>query len=418
MLWRLTLRSLWHRRATLVLVVLAIALSTALLTGVERVRQETRDRFTSTVSGVDLIVGKPSGALNLLLYSVFRLGEPVANMDWESVEAITKRPEVAWVVPISLGDNLRGFPVVGTTTDYFRYYRYGRDEPLRFSDGEPFDDVFDTVLGVGVAARLGLKVGDEVVLGHGTGTVSVRRHDTMPFKVRGVLAATGTPVDQSVHISLAAMTAIHLDWVAGTPLPGRHTSPDQARSRDLQPDSVTSLLVGLNSRVAVFQMQRWINTRAPEPLQAVIPGVALGQMWRMLGMVEQALRVISVAVLGVALLVMLSALLTALNERRREMAILRALGARPWQIGLLMVGESALLSLVGVAAGVLFLQGVAALAMPVLSERLGMALSLWRPAPLEALWLLVVLVSGTLVGLIPAWRAYRHTLSDGLTPRY
>ncbi|MFN3714862.1 MAG: ABC transporter permease [Alcanivoracaceae bacterium] len=411
---RLAASSLANRRGTAVLVVLSLALSVTLLLGVERLRHQVRDSFASTITGVDLIVGARSGPLNLLLYSVFRMGEPTANVSWRSVEKIAAHPQVDWIVPLSLGDSHRGYRVLGTSAAYFDHYRYGRGDTLRLTAGQRFDDLFDAVLGANVAAALGYRVGDVITLSHGAGEVSFVDHADKPFTIVGILAATGTPVDNTVHVSLQAIEAIHADWLAGAPVPGMSLTPEQVRERDLTPRSVTAVMVGLNSRVAVFQVQRMVNSWRDEPLMAIIPGVALQQLWQMMAIAENALALVSWVVLLVALVVMLTALLTALNERRREMAILRALGARPRHIMLLILGESLLLTLAGIIVGVVLLQGVSLLAGPWLSARLGLTMTFWPPAMKEFMLIAVVAVAGLLAGLWPAWRAYRQSLADGL----
>ena len=410
-------RSLWNRRSTAALVVFSVALSVALLLGVERLRTEARESFANTLSGVDLIVGARSGPINLLLYSVFRLGDPVSNVSWESYQKLAEHPQVDWVVPLSLGDSLRGSPVIGTTTDYFKHYRYGRSEPLRLAQGEQFDDVFDAVLGAAVARRLGYGLGDSIVLAHGTGAVSLTKHDDKPFTVVGILAPTGTPVDNSVHISLEGMEALHVDWRGGAPMPGLSIPADRVRNMNLTPDSVTAVLVGLTSRRAVFQVQRQINTDRSEALMAILPGLTLQQLWDLMRVGESALLAVSALVLLVALTVMLTALLTGLNERRREMALLRALGARPWQIFALIIGESLLLSVLGAVLGILLLQGLALGAAGWISGQLGLTISLWPPTLHELKILAALLAGGILVGLWPAWRAYRNALADGMTIR-
>ncbi|MEE4250146.1 MAG: FtsX-like permease family protein [Alcanivoracaceae bacterium] len=417
MLIRLAGKSLINRRGTALLVVFSMALSVALLLGVERLRDQVRDSFASTVSGVDLIVGARSGPLNLLLYSVFRIGEPTANVSWRSVERIAAQPQVDWVVPLSLGDSHRGFAVLGTTTAYFDHYRYARDRSLQFAHGKSFDDLFDAVIGANVAQRLGYQLGQEITLSHGGGKVSLVEHADKPFRIVGILAATGTPVDNTVHVSLQGIEAIHADWLAGAPLPGMRLTAEQVRQRDLSPRSVTALMVGLKSRIAVFQVQRAINTSADEPLLAIIPGVALQQLWQMLALAENALALVAWMVVLVAVVVMLTALLTALNERRREMAILRSVGARPWQIFALVIGESLLLTISGIVAGVLLLQLGSALAAPWLSARLGLTLTLSAPVAKEFVLLGVVVMAGLLAGIWPAWRAYRQSLADGLGMR-
>lgn len=413
----LAARSLLNRWGTASLVVLSLALSVTLLLGVERLREQVRESFASTVSGVDLIVGARSGPLNLLLYSVFRMGEPTANVSWRSVRHLEEHPSVDWLVPLSLGDSHRGFRVLGTSTAYFDHYQYGRGQRLVLAQGHRFDDLFDTVLGANVAARLGYALGDEIIVAHGAGDVSFIEHGDKPFTVVGILAPTGTPVDNTVHVSLEAIEAIHADWMAGAPVPGMTLTAEQVRQRDLTPRSVTAVMVGLKSRVAVFQVQRMVNSYRDEALMAIIPGVALHQLWQMMSVAENALALVAWVVLFVALVVMLTALLTALNERRREMAILRSLGARPWQIFALIVGESLLLTLLGVAVGVLLLQGVSLIAAPLLSAQLGLSLSVWPPSVKEIILVGIVILAGILAALWPAWRAYRQSLADGLGTR-
>lgn len=413
----LAAKSLWNRRLTSALVVLSIALSVALLLGVERLRTQARASFANTLSGTDLIVGARGSPLNLLLYSVFRIGDPTNNVSWRGYQTFAVHPQVTWTVPLSLGDSHRGFPVLGTTGAYFQHYRYGRDQPLRFAEGREFTDVFDAVLGATVADRLGYQLGQSVIIAHGAGEVSFALHDDKPFQVVGILARTGTPVDQTVHISLDGMEAIHADWFGGAPVPGLRLSAEQVRQRDLTPKTITAFLVGLHSRTAIFRMQREINTFAGEPLLAILPGLTLQQLWDLMGLAENALLVVSGLVVLVGLTVMLAALLTGLNERRREMAILRAVGARPGHVFALVLGESLVLALVGAALGVSLLQGGLLAAAPLLEAQLGLAIAGWPPSRHELLLLTSVLGCGLLAGLLPAWRAYRYSLADGMTVR-
>ncbi|AJD49754.1 lipoprotein release ABC transporter permease [Isoalcanivorax pacificus W11-5] len=414
---KLARASLWNRRSTAALVICSVALSVALLLGVERLRVEARHSFANTLSGVDLIVGARSGPINLLLYSVFRMGDPTSNVSWASVEKLRTHPQVDWIVPLSLGDSHKGFPVLGTSAAYFEHYRYRQGESLRLASGGIFDDVFDAVLGAEVARKLGYQQGARLVLAHGTGAVSLTQHADKPFRVVGILERTGTPVDNTVHISLAGMEAIHADWRGGAPLPGYRLSAERVREMDLTPSSVTAVMVGLTSRRAVFQVQRQINTDRDEALMAILPGLTLQQLWDMMRVGEQALLAVSALVAVVALTVMLTALLTGLNERRREMALLRALGARPWQIFALVIGESLVLSLGGAVLGVLLLQGMAWAASDWISGQLGLTISLWPPTAHEAALLAALLAGGVLAGLWPAWRAYRNALVDGMTIR-
>ena len=414
----LALRSIWNRRTTALLTIAAIAISVALLLGVQKMRTSAKESFANTVSGVDLIVGARSGPLNLLLYSVFRVGDATANVSWESYQKIARHPDVAWTIPISLGDSHRGFRVLGTTGDYFKHYRYAGERELTFGSGKPFADLYDTVLGADVAAQLGYKLGDPVVIAHGLGNVSFAEHKDKPFRVVGILARTGTPVDRTVHVSLEAITAIHIDWQSGMQaMPGQRVDAEQARAMELTPTSITAFMVGMRSKVMTFTMQRAVNEYRMEPLLAIIPGVALSQLWQLVGVADTALMVIAGFVVLAGLLGMLTAILTSLNERRREMAILRSVGARARHVFTLLVAEAGLLATAGVAAGV----AVAYLAMwaaaPLLSNRYGIFVQITGLSRYDLAILAGIVCAALLMGLLPAWRAYRNTLSDGLTIR-
>jgi len=413
----LALRSAWNRRLTLGLVVLTIALSVCLLLGVERMRHQARDSFNQAASGTDLIVGARTSPVQLMLYAIFRIGEATNNISWDSVEKIARHPLVAWSIPISLGDSHHGFPVVGTSTAYFEHFKYGDGQPLRFAQGRPFAQLFDAVIGAEVAEHLGYRIGDRITLNHGMQDIGLSRHDDKPFVVAGILARTGTPVDRSVHVSLEAIEAIHLDWQGGARMPGLHIPAEQVRKFDLRPKQVTALLVGLKNRIAVFRMQRHINEMRDEPLLAILPGVALDQLWQVTGVVERSLLAISALVVLVGLCGLVAVVLAGLNERRRELAILRSVGAQPGSIFLMLVVEGLGLTLAGSALGILLLSAGGALLGPLAQARFGVALPVSVFSVEEIPLLLAVIGVGLLASLAPGWRAYRLSLADGLTPR-
>ncbi len=415
-LFSLAFKSMSNRRAAAMLTIATIGVSVALLLGVEQVRDSARRGFASTVAGTDLIVGARSGSINLLLYSVFHIGDATNNVTWQSYQDITSQPEVAWAVPLSLGDSHRGFRVVGTNTDFFSHYHYGAQHALAFSDGGPFHDVYDAVVGAQVAEKLHYPVGQSLVLAHGTGALTTD-HADKPFHVVGILARTGTPVDASVFVSLEAIEAIHLDWQSGVRLPGQAISAEEARHADLTPKAITAFLLGLKSRAAVFGMQRYINDYEDEPLLAILPGVALQELWSLLGVAESALLMVAAMVVVAGLLGMLTALLTTLNERRREMAILRAVGARPSHIFFLLVAEAEFLTLFGIVAGLVLLAVAVMLARTWAQTHYGMTFDIASPSATQAVLLASVALAGGVIGCLPAWMAYRYTLADGLVQR-
>ena len=413
-------RSAFNRRGTLSLVVLSIALATALLLGLERLRTDIRSSFSQAVSGTDLVVGARTGPVQLMLYAVFHVGGATNNIRIDSVRAVAAHRAVAWVVPISLGDSHRGHPVLGTTPDYFTHFAYGDRQPLTLAQGHAFagtlDGLYEAVIGAEVARALGYKLGDRVTLSHGLGELAPE-HADKPFVVVGILGRTGTPVDRTVHISLQAIEAIHLDWAGGAPMPGMKIPAEYARKFDLEPKQVTAALVGLKSRAAVFNVQRFVANFEAEPLLAVLPGVALDELWAAVGLGERALMAISGLVALVSLASLVAVVLAGLNERRRELAVLRAVGAGPRHVLVLLAAEGALVTLAGALLGVLAAALAVVAAGPWVQRQFGIALQAQMPTPEQWALFVAVLLAGMLASLVPGWRAYRLSLADGLSPR-
>lgn len=409
----IALKSARFRRTSIVLTVIAIAISATLLLGVDKIRKESRASFFNTISQTDLIVGARSSPTNLLLYSVFRIGNATNNVSWETYQSIAERDEVAWTIPISLGDSHRGFRVMGTSSDYFEFYRYGNKRPLTLDSGNRFEEVYDTVLGADVARDLGYDIGDEIIISHGLTSADFAGHDDKPFTVVGIFDRTGTPVDRTVHVSLAGIEAIHVDWVDG----GRSGLPldaEQALQFDLTPTSITAFMVGLENRAQTFTVQREINEFQAEPMSAILPGATLSEFWRTISPIEQVLFVISGFVLLAGLLGMLTTILSTLNERRREIAVLRAIGARGRHVVMLIVLETLLVVTAGCALGIGMLYGLMAIARPIVARRFGVDLAATWLDPTQLGILVGVISAATLVSLIPGFIAYRRSIQDGL----
>ena len=413
----LTFKSLKNRSLTVGLTVLSITLSVALLLGVERMRRETRESFSNTVSGTDLIVGARTGSLQLLLSSVFRIGDAANNMEWSSYEMLQSHPAVDWTIPISLGDSHRGYRVLGTTGAYFDHFRYGRKQNLELKNGAWFASDREAVIGSEVAAKLGYHEGDQLVVAHGAGEVSFIEHEQHPFTIIGILAPTGTPVDRTVHIDLSGIAAIHAGMDSGACDHGHdplHVCNHGAQHGGAGPE-ITAAFIGLKSRAAALSLQRTINQYDKESLSAIMPSLALQELWDIVGVIEKVLLTISFFVIAVGLAGMMTALMTSLNERRREMAILRSVGARPIHILGLIAGEAVGVTVCGVIAGFLLVYILTAALRSWAASFLGIHLAIALPTSYELLLAGLIILAGALVGLIPAHRSYRYSLSDGLT---
>ena len=342
MILRLAIASLFARALTVGMTVLAIALSVSLFLGVEKIRTGAKSSFADTISGTDLIVGARSGSVQLLLYSVFRIGNATNNVTWKSYQDIAARPEIEWIVPISLGDSHR------------------------------------------------------------------------QFRVSGVLEKTGTPVDRTVIVSMEAIEAIHVDWKGGAQVMGQSTPLEQLREMQLTPSAVTAALIGVKSPLQSFALQRAINEYPEEPLLAIFPGVALQELWGIVGLAETALLAVSVLVVLTALIGMMATIFSSLNERRREIAIFRAMGARPLFICGMLVFEAVVMASLGAVLGAIMLYAALSGAQSSIDSNFGIWLPIEAPNLRELAVLFIVVCAGAIVSLIPALRAYKLSVADGM----
>jgi putative ABC transport system permease protein len=404
----------WHsllsRKKTVLLTFVSLWIGSMVLLSVEHIRLQAKESFNRTISGVDLIVGAPSGQLNLLLYSVFRMGSPTNNISYQSWQMLKQHDLVEWAVPISLGDSHRGFRVVGTTHEYFEHYQYGNKHALTFAQGRPFEGLFEAVIGADVAKSLGYQVKDKIVIAHGIGSTSFTHHEQAPFVVSGILAATGTPVDKTVHVSLPGIEAIHLSPSA---LQTIFINP-QAQAA-LAPESVTAVLLGLNSKFATFGLQRELNQYTDDRLMAVLPGVAMAELWSLMSTVENLLRAIAILVLISSLFGLATMLLASMNERQGEIAVMRVLGAGPLTILVLILCEALILILASLTLGVACLKLILIALDDWLASEFGLFLSHDILSPDVMMLGALVILATILVSLFPGLEAYKSALHAQLT---
>lgn len=410
-LFKLAYKSLLNRRASVLLTLLTIAISVMLLLSIERVRVDAKSSFSNTISGTDLIVGARTGDIQLLLSSVFRIGHTNNGVSWQSYQYITKQRGVKWSIPISLGDSHKGQAVLGTTLDYFKHYRFAKKQPLAFEQGQAFSSINEVVIGSEVASKLAYKIGDEIVISHGMGNTSFHHHDDNPFKVVGILKPTGTPVDKTLHVPLAAIELIH---------GGGHHDHDDHHDHSSHalighPKQITAFLMGFDSPLYTLQIRRNINQYKQEPLLAIMPTVTLKELWEMLAIIEKILLLFSFVVIIISLLGMLTTLLANLNQRRRELAILRSVGARPWQLFSLISMESLLTTFLGCLVGCILFYTLMGTTAGYLQSQAGVSINISMLSNYELTLIGVIMAAGFIIGLIPATRAYFYSLSDGMS---
>jgi len=400
MLLRLAWHSLFYRRGAVLITVVSIAVSVFALLSVEHLRHTAKQSFSSTVSGVDLIVGPRTGDLNLLLTTVFRIGQPSQNMSWKSYQHLASLPDVSWTIPISLGDSHRSFRVVGTEQQFFSLFQYGQSKPLKFVEGKAFTGLHDVVIGASVARELGYKLGQPLVIAHGLGNTSFQTHDAFPFSVSGILADTGTPVDNALYVSLAGLEAIHL------PPADLQNGID---ANTLEPKSISATMVGLRSKLSTFKVQRAINTSISEPLTAILPGVTLTQLWQMSRGVESVLNLMAKVILVAALLGMGAVIIATLRERSYEFSVLRTLGARRYQIFILIETEAILISVIGIAIGTTIFILLVSLLSGGLAVTYGIDIGVEHSSSAIGYVVLYVISGAILMGSAPAFTGYLQT---------
>lgn len=368
MMLKVAWKSLLYRRGAVVLTVAAITVSVFTLLGTEHIRQAAKKSFSSTVSGVDLIVGPRTSDVNLLLTTVFRIGNPSQNMSWLSYRELAEHKNVEWAIPISLGDSHRGFRVVGTEAQFFTRFQYGQSRHLRFIEGQAFSKIYNVVLGSQVANKLNYQLNDKLILAHGLSTTSFQKHDKYPFRVVGILAPTGTPVDNALYVNLAGLEAIHQ--------PVKSQTNELEDPKHLEPTSISAALVGLTSKLVTFKIQREINESNAEPLTAILPGVALTQLWQMSRGLESTLGLMAQLILFASLLGLSAMLFATLRERRFELAVMRTLGAGAPTIFFLIQFESLCVAVLGILFGGSLLVCVVAIANPWIVAEYGIDIGL------------------------------------------
>ena len=417
MLIKLAIKSLRDRKGSVILSIIAMTVSVFVLLGVEHIRTQTKESFANTVSGTDLIVGARTGSLNLLLYSVFKIGNPTNNISWRSFEKIARNPRVKWAVPLSLGDSHKGFRVLGTDRTYFQHFSYGNQHSLLFEKGKAFDNVFDVVLGYQVADKLG----DKLVLAHGIAKTSFSLHTDKPFTIVGILAPTGTPVDQTLHVGLQGIEAIHFNGQEVSPPQTAETEKGyhqhkQPKFAHLEPESITALMLGLKSKISTFKVQREINNDTQEPLLAILPGVALSELWQMMKILENTLFLISILVFISASLSVSAMLLSSIKQRTREIQLLRVIGASPLFLFLLIELEAFLIAMISSALGATILMISLFFAQSFLASYFNLQISINIFSLNTLMIVIAMLCTSLLVATIPSITGYKqskkHTLLD------
>lgn len=425
------LRNLRRRRLASILTSLSVALGVGLFAAVGALREASEQGFSRSATVCDMLVGAKGSPLQLTLNALYHMGQSPGNVPYELYQEVAETPGVLWNVPMAVGDSFRGRRIVGVTSNLFEDVRLGGaevEEPLAFSAGGPFRFThkefvelkaelaeeeehgheghghhhdhghanirLEAVVGAEVASETGLGLGSHFTPSHGVEGVGADSHDEAETEVVGVLAPTGTPLDRAIFIPIGVYYILE----------GHEAQEGMVEGGARDPRGLSALMLGTKAGFYRTRIYRDLNDRLDA--QAVYPSQEVRKLFALLGQGDLVLRLITALIVVVALVGVMVAIYNTMGARRREFAILRALGARRRTILALVTGESATLALLGGGFGLLLagllLMGISRQVHAVTGVHLA-------PAPgLEELLVLVgVTVAGALAGLIPALSAYR-----------
>ena len=471
----LVIQSLLNRWLSCLLIILTLAFSISLFFTVSRIQESVRSSFQNTISGVDSVVAARGGNLQILLNSVFLIGEPNSTIRWSTFKDITDNNKMNWAVPISLGDSHKGYRVIGTTNNYFKEIKYSSGKNIEFLSGNSFNDVFDVVLGNAVANKLKYNIGAEIIIKHGLSDLGEvhtfhsekenhsdhadhddhakheehddhsdhtdhndhakhethddhadhsdhadeghegHNHENLGFKVTGILKPTGTPIDNAVYVSLAGIEAMHKGWIGNQKV--IDVSIEQIMQSELKPKTISAIFVSLKNRTQVFQFQRDLLNYKEEAISSVMPGITLSRLWALTGNVDKAFKIITFFIIIIALLGMIAMTIAGLNGRRREMAILRSVGASPTNIVSLLLVESIIISLISCAIGYILMIVIFSIGKDYLQNNYGIFINSFSIKNYDLQMIISIICAALIATIVPAIQIYKNTLRDGLNVR-
>jgi putative ABC transport system permease protein len=412
----LLLKSMRSRIIPTSLVTISLMASMVLLLSIERIQQGTEEGFNQSISGVDAIIGPRSSSLELVLYTVFHLGRPTNNITTKTINDVKQRSDISWLVPIALGDSHRGYRVIATEPNYFQHIRYGNNQPLTFSKGAPFTELSEATLGSDVAEKLNYSVGSEIQITHGSIESIGSKHDDFSFTVTGVLNKTGTPIDQAIFLDLKGYELLHLGWKSGKKVFSLEDIDLSSLPPDaLNPKTVTAAFVGLKSKLTIFNFSKNIREYTEEAISAVIPGIALSELWSIVGLVDKGFQLLSWIIIAISLIAMVTLIIASLDNRKQEMTIYRANGASPKFLAAMVIYESLVIGLVAIIGAIILVTAVTYFATSQLNLALGISPSFKWISLDEIKVFSIILLSGASSSLIPAAMVFRKNLHQTLS---
>ena len=412
-MFNLFLSSIRSRWLPTILIVSCLVSSMVLLLSIERIQNGTKQSFNYSISGVDSIIGPRSSSVALVLYTIFHIGKPTNNITYETFEYLKKRKDIDWIVPIALGDSYDEFRVIATTSDYFEKIKFGDDYQIKFDKGNNSLELNNTIFGADVAKKLNSNIGDKINIVHGSNADMGVEHDDISFELSGILKKTGTPIDKLVFINLQGYELVHLGWKSGKKIFSlKNQDLSKIDTDQLIPKTITAAFVGLKSKLTIFNFQKDIREYLEEPISAVIPSIALSELWSIVGVVDKGFKLLSWIVIVISLIAMVTLIINSLENRKREMLIYRANGASPLDLSFMVVIEAIFIGLVSIILALIFVSLISYFASSQLSIHFGISTNFSFLTLNEATILSIILLAGVLSSMVPAFITYRNNLNQ------
>jgi putative ABC transport system permease protein len=407
-------RSLRQHALSTAITVLSVALASGLAMAVFSIRNQTYEAFTGGTGGFDAVLGARGSQLQLVLNSVFHLETSPGNIPWELYKAVEADPGVELAIPYALGDNYRGYRIVGTTSDLFTRAANREGRTLQVAPGgRLFDtDRREAVVGSFVAARTGLTVGATFNPYHGLIYDENRPHEQQ-YVVVGVLEPTNSPSDRVIWIPIEGVYRMdgHVLRGAGTPF-----RPEEGQFIPEEHREVSAVMLKLADPQAGIFLDQAINRQGNRATLAWPIGRVMADLFEKIGWVNRILELVAYLVVLVAAGTILASLYNTMNERRREFAILRSLGARRGTVFSAIVLEATTITALGALVGFVVYAGILTLAYVVVRAQTGVVLDVLRPDAALVYAPLAMIALGALAGLVPAFKAYRTDVASNLKP--
>ncbi|MFO0839920.1 MAG: ABC transporter permease [Phycisphaerae bacterium] len=407
-------RSLRQHALSSAVTVFATALASGLVMAVFAIDAQARQAFIGAPVGFDAVLGARGSQLQLVLNTVFHLETSPGNIPWSLYQALRDDPRVQLALPYAVGDNFRGFRIVGTTEELFTRFEPTPGTRLEI---EPGGDRFDptrreAVVGGFAAAQTGLRVGSRLHPSHGLSPAEHEEHDE-EYVVVGVLRPTGGPIDRVIWIPIEGVFRMGGHELRGggetyVPQPGVEI-PDERKQ-------VSAVMLSLRGPTAGLALFEEFNRRRNDATLAWPISTVIGDLFNKIGWVNRVLTLVAYLTVVVSAGAILAAIYNTINERRREFAILRALGARRGTLWTAIVLESAAIAALGAICGLLIYAAIMMVAAEVIRAQTGVMIEIWKSG-----WVLLIVpigmtAVGALAGLLPAWKAYATDVSTNLSP--